>query len=137
MNDFKKAISEAQAEKESKAKKKVQEATEHEVQLERWIAEVQSWQKEVYYPALKEVDAAIKDIGGWTQSVETQTGVYNLTLQAHGKGQRIVLRVARDGTLSTVTDGGYGGIELGKISDSGTTKRFRDLLVGAVRKVAS
>jgi hypothetical protein len=137
MNDFKKAISEAQAEKESKEKKKEQEATEHKAQLEKWIAEVRSWEKEVYYPILKDVDAAIKDIGGWTQSVDTQTGVYNVTVQARGKGQKIILRIARDGTLGTVTDGGHGGDELGKISDSGTTKRFRDLLVGAVKKAAS
>jgi hypothetical protein len=86
---------------------------------------------------LRATDEALKEIGGRTQSVNAQTGVYNVTVQARGNGQTIIFKISHDGTLGTVTYGGYGGDELGKISDSETTKRFRDLLVGAVKKAAS
>ncbi|WMT71138.1 hypothetical protein [Bradyrhizobium sp. Ash2021] len=137
MNEFKKAISETQAEKDAKEKNKEQHATERQEQLQKWTADVRSWEKQVYYPILKDTDEALKDIGGQTQSMNAQPGVYNVTVQARGNGQTIIFKIALDGTLGTVTHGGYGGNELGKISDPDTTARFKELLVGAVKKAAS
>lgn len=137
MNEFKNVISEAQAENDARDRKQKQQSAEQLEILKKRSDEIRSWEKEVFYPLVNDADDALKDIKGRIQCVNTQSGLYSITLQAGGKGQAFILNVARDGTLNVVTHGGYGANELGKISNPETTKQLKELLVEAVRKAAS
>ncbi len=137
MNDYRKAVSDGQAEKAAIERDKELRTAERQEQLQKWAADVQSWESNVYRPILDDASEALKQIGGRVHSVNAQPGLYNITVQAGGKGQQIILKIDLKSMLQTVTQGGYGGHELGNISDPKTTNQLTGLLLEAVRKVAS
>jgi len=137
MNDFKKAVSDAQAQKAEAERNKERITAEQKEKLQKWLADVLAWEKAVYNPTLKDAEDALKDIGGVVRGLSTQQGTYDLTIQARGKAQRTLFKIERDGTLNIVTHGGLGAAELDNIVQPSTARRFKDELIQMVKAVAS